>query len=762
MGNVDWQSLVEIRDRLVEYSGDAENFIEKIAERLEKKSPLTLLKDVEEHPEGLLAVRQTPAGKLCISGPEEPGPELRQLADWFLDWLGEKYLDLQQQAEKDKQAEFLIELNRLLMGLKSPRRLMDSIAQYFEEYFSLQVAGIWLNKEETFVQLYRKEGIAKFQPPERYLFKNDETGKWRRDPFVHRDNCWLVIGDEEGLAGLIAFSNPEQVFTREKMIRSLIPLMSIYLRRMERSITTGRHELYEIGDTETLSKEQFETSQGLEEVWQTIVETISNMFECDACRLFLQDKPGQLTLKAEFPSGENTGSSVKIEEDPLIKSVIRDEKAVLINNVPDHEQTVRSPGGVRSFLAIPFRYQGEVMGTINLSSETADMYTRDDLDKLTHFCDNLATVYHVTAEFANLTGYVDNLLANLPVGVIDIDIDSKNVFLNQTAQEILKIDGEGINYDHFLNQLEENMQAEELHQFISRQFSRPGEEVARVEVKTDDASPRHLSVSSTAIEDINGKETGLLFVLTDITEQHLLNKQVNRQERLAALGELASSLAHEIKNPLTSIIGFAQLIPQRSEDQEFIEKMARIVGKESERLNSLVENLLSFGRPQVGNRLEVELDGLIEDITILTGKKLEKKNVDLSIDISDDLVVYGDPVKLKQIFLNLVLNSIDAMPDGGQLEINGERNNDYSTINVKDNGVGMNDEEINKIFNPFFTTKEEGTGLGLAITHRIIEEHGGEIKVASEPGEGTEMTVKLPADEKAVPPEGEVTDGGKN
>jgi signal transduction histidine kinase len=169
---------------------------------------------------------------------------------------------------------------------------------------------------------------------------------------------------------------------------------------------------------------------------------------------------------------------------------------------------------------------------------------------------------------------------------------------------------------------------------------------------------------------------------------------------------------------------------------EFLKKMAKIVGQESSRLNSLVENLLSFGKPQVGNRSLVEVGDIINDIYVLLNKRIDKQEVDFSNNIPEGLTVYGDPLKLKQIFLNLALNALDALEKGGQLEISGKT--------IRDTGSGIESETLSRIFNPFFTTRKEGTGLGLAITHRIVEEHDGEIRVDSTPGEGTKMQVFLP------------------
>jgi signal transduction histidine kinase len=250
--------------------------------------------------------------------------------------------------------------------------------------------------------------------------------------------------------------------------------------------------------------------------------------------------------------------------------------------------------------------------------------------------------------------------------------------------------------------------------------------------------------------------TGKLIVLSDVTRQVRLNQQVNRTERLAALGELASSLAHEIKNPLTSIQGFVQMLPERTEDQEYIEKTARILDKECNRLDGLIDNLHSFAKPQLGHRKQFRLGDVMDETLSLLRKEIEKNEIDLEVDCSGDLELYGDPSKIKQVIMNLSLNAVESMIDGGELYIEcRERNGDYGEIIVRDTGVGMTEEEREKIFNPFYTTKDDGTGLGMAITHRIVEEHAGFVNIDSTPGQGTTVAVRIPRSdpEQDDPPE---------
>jgi signal transduction histidine kinase len=243
-----------------------------------------------------------------------------------------------------------------------------------------------------------------------------------------------------------------------------------------------------------------------------------------------------------------------------------------------------------------------------------------------------------------------------------------------------------------------------------------------------------------------------LVVVSEITEQVRLNEQVNRTERLAALGELASGLAHEIKNPLTSMHGFVQMLPERSDDQDFVEKTADILDRECKRLDELIENLHSYAKPQVGQRQEFELKELIEETLTLLRKEAEKSDVELKTEVPDGTKVFGDPSKIKQVIMNLSLNGIEAMRDGGVLQISCERTrDDYVRMKIQDEGVGMEEDELERIFNPFYTTKEDGTGLGMSISHRIVEDHGGLLRFDSAPKQGTTAEVLLPRQESSPP-----------
>ncbi len=225
------------------------------------------------------------------------------------------------------------------------------------------------------------------------------------------------------------------------------------------------------------------------------------------------------------------------------------------------------------------------------------------------------------------------------------------------------------------------------------------------------------------------------------TEEHL-----RRADRLSALGELSAGMAHEIRNPLGSIKGAAEILRDDYGPGEPKFEFIQILLKETDRLNGIVQEFLSFARPKPPELQETDINGVIESVLTLTAQPLRKAGVVLRKELDPAIGPRNlDAGLLKQAFLNLVLNAVQAMPEGGTLTVMSALRGDLLEVSVADTGVGIPSEDRKKLFSPFFTTKEGGTGLGLAITYRIVENHRGTIDVESEPGKGARFTVRIPA-----------------
>jgi len=230
-----------------------------------------------------------------------------------------------------------------------------------------------------------------------------------------------------------------------------------------------------------------------------------------------------------------------------------------------------------------------------------------------------------------------------------------------------------------------------------------------------------------------------------------LRREVERSQRLASVGRLAAGVAHEIRNPLSSIKGFATYFKQRYQNVPEDQQTAGIMIQEVDRLNRVVSQLLEFARPVTVSPKPTSFKTLLEDSLKLIERQAKDKHITVNIRNSTPIdEVKIDPDRINQVLLNLYLNAIDAMEPGGQLKIDvtGSGENNGLKIRVSDTGHGISHEDLSRIFDPYFTTKTSGTGLGLAIAHNIIEAMGGAVEVDSKPGKGTTFTLIVPIKEK--------------
>lgn len=224
-----------------------------------------------------------------------------------------------------------------------------------------------------------------------------------------------------------------------------------------------------------------------------------------------------------------------------------------------------------------------------------------------------------------------------------------------------------------------------------------------------------------------------------------VEEQLRRSERLSTLGEMAAVLAHEVRNPLASLRGTAEILRDDfrpgTPKHEFVE----IQIKETERLNRVVEEFLRMARQQPGELQRCLVADELETIVTLTSNEARRRKVTLQLEIADKgLLVNADGEKLRQAFLNIILNALQATPEGGSVTITVQPQQEDCEIRISDSGPGISDEIRQRIFEPFFTTKPDGTGLGLAVTKKIIEAHGGSLTIESQAGQGTTMVVQLP------------------
>ena len=330
---------------------------------------------------------------------------------------------------------------------------------------------------------------------------------------------------------------------------------------------------------------------------------------------------------------------------------------------------------------------------------------------------------------------------------VTIDEDHRIVFFNQAAETIL-----GYRADEVLGRdlsliLGPNCPRE--HRTAVNRYMATGmgkvighESELLPARKNGQIFPAGISFSVTRVE-------GRMFftaIIRDLTEKKAYEAKIMQAERLAALGQLVAEVTHEIKNPLMMIGGFARQLMkgrQKEKDHAKLEVIAAEVG----RLEGLLKELNELYLPRKLNLQRLDLNDLVRDARNLTGDLCEKQCISLSLRLADEpLLVLGDPDKLKQVILNLIKNSIEALGNQGALTVETLRLGDRVEVRVTDSGPGMTPEVLNQIFSPFFTTKKTGTGLGLPLSKKIVEEHeGASFVLESREGQGTTARISMPA-----------------
>jgi PAS domain S-box-containing protein len=359
-------------------------------------------------------------------------------------------------------------------------------------------------------------------------------------------------------------------------------------------------------------------------------------------------------------------------------------------------------------------------------------------------------------ELEDVKRYTENILGSLTTGIVTVDLDGRVVTVNPAA-EMLTGFFAGEVTGHYCTEL--FAQTPEIGEMLMETLASraPVADVSLV-LKRRSGAALPVEVSTAPLKGGEGKDLGVVAVLRDLTLVRELEGQLRRSDRLAALGSLAAGLAHEIKNPLTSVLTFSRHVSRRFDDPHFRERFQRVVPRELERINGILERLLELARPAPATFTRVRLAPLVDRAVDLFANEIEAQEVQVTRDYARDLPpVAADEESLYRAVINVVGNALDAMSGGGRLGLRiawagsneGVRprsplSGRQVVIEVSDTGTGITPEDAERLFNPFFTTKQRGTGLGLAVTHKIVEDHGGVVDFHSVPGDGTTFRIVLP------------------
>jgi two-component system, NtrC family, sensor histidine kinase PilS len=356
-----------------------------------------------------------------------------------------------------------------------------------------------------------------------------------------------------------------------------------------------------------------------------------------------------------------------------------------------------------------------------------------------------------TRDLADYRLFNDRIIQSMRSGLVTTDLLGRIITFNRAAEEITgyrAVDVRGKQIFTIFGDIEKQIEA-------GLESIRTRTRLPRFDIgcKTADGGELHLGFSVAPLIDEAENSRGYVLTFQDLTEVMELEREVRRQERLAALGKMAAGLAHEIRNPLASMRGSVQVLASELSFSQDQSQLMQIVLRESDRLNRIVSDFLTYARPPKMERSVIELSSLLsETIALLRNSPELRPDHQITEAYPDTSVLYqGDPNQMRQIFWNLARNAIQAMPQGGELSVTLEgRHSGDLTIAFSDTGQGMSREQRERLFEPF-NSSSGGTGLGMAIVYQLVRDHNGKILVESESGKGTRIAIRLPASSRVVP-----------
>ena len=358
-------------------------------------------------------------------------------------------------------------------------------------------------------------------------------------------------------------------------------------------------------------------------------------------------------------------------------------------------------------------------------------------------------------EKEEVKNYLNDILESLTNGVIVVDRRGSITTFNKTAGTLTGLKPQSC----LAKTLKEVFPFDLFENMVTRLEKNRGETISRdQDITTPDKKIIHIRVSASRVLDNHGGQIGTVLILQDRTDLRRLEELAHRNQRLREMGEMAAGIAHEIRNPLASIELFASLLKKDLEGEYEKAKLVQHIRAGVKNMDRIISTLLLFAKSSQPSRQQCDINLLMSQLMDGLDDVKVPENIKVRRDFGkEEMMANGDRELLRQVFPNLIRNAIQAMPEGGELHIQTRkalipvRDNDgvaadrkFIAVTITDTGGGISPDDLEKVFNPFFTTKDKGTGLGLAISHNIIKAHQGTIEAVCEEGKSTSFKIKIP------------------
>jgi signal transduction histidine kinase/putative methionine-R-sulfoxide reductase with GAF domain len=540
----------------------------------------------------------------------------------------------------------------------------------------------------------------------------------------------------------------------------------------------------------------------LEDVLRLIVTVTANLMDSKICSLWILDEKDQkLKLKATQSISEEylKERSLAMGEGVVGHVASRNQPMAILNVIKEplyKEKELAKKEGLVSMLSVPMCIKDRVIGVINCYTSYPHSFSKSEEEILTTVANQAAICIENSGLMETLD--VDEILRLVLEGVTkNIGFDRARLYLVNEKRNVLEckmavgIDEERIRGITLRLNPEDSIVARSIFEkqpfiipdaskdprvnpIIKEKFNLHSlvaipllvKEKALGAIAADFIDPNK-NITKEALESVMAfaQQAGLAihnaFMYQELKtfSQQMEEKiqkttadlkkteaQLIRSEKLAALGQLAAGIAHEIRNPLTSINILIHSMTENLPSGDSHKEDLKVIEEEIHRMNEILDQFLRFAKPATPLLEKADVSSIFEETLQLLRPHIEKQIIVVEKEFQSLPIILMDREQMKQVFLNLLLNAIQAMPGGGHLTLRGQNSEDgqWIHISIQDSGIGISSENINKLFDPFFSTKEGGIGLGLSITHRIIDQHHGKIEVESAPGKGTLFTIWLP------------------
>jgi PAS domain S-box-containing protein len=533
------------------------------------------------------------------------------------------------------------------------------------------------------------------------------------------------------------------------------PLKKLVQTLLDRAIY---RRSYEYRKTLLFISKELSRERDLQNLSHSLLNSIANALSLRTIALLLADDEDPRTFRLLRSWGETVSAPPSLTFDEPFLEQMRESDYLSYYSFQDRKG---GPKRIEQFIPfgiyhiLPLRVEEKIIGCLAMGRKQDGTYlTSEDWELLTTISPSVALALENaylysqesvrTLEMQRLKDYSENIIESLTVGVAVVDQTGTIISWNRVLEAQFGLKKESA----LRRRLIDVLGAKNYSAIFPTDTSQDFRPLTELGMDLPGERKRIFDIAKTPLLDNQMKPYGTIIVFEDITEKISLQQQLLTSEKLASIGLLSAGVAHEINTPLTGISSYVQMLQKKLTDPHYAQILEKIE-TQTDRVGRIIKNLLNFARnPSDSSFQRVDLKESLQEIISLIEYKLKNMNIELELVLAPVPPFHAQGERLQQVYINIILNALDAMPQGGKLRIELSQTGQEAAVKITDTGAGIKAEYLSHIFDPFFTTKGtgKGTGLGLSISYAIIKEHEGRIQVESEPGKGTSFIIVIPMD----------------